>query len=65
MTADAADNTQCPQCDDAVPTHQSDAAKGCEHCGSWEAQELGGQWLCADCIALAGCSCAGSAAGEE
>ena len=36
---------------------KEDAA--CERCGSFDAQEFAGTILCADCIALAGCSCAG------
>ena len=31
----------------------------CERCGSFDAMEFTGQFLCADCIALAGCGCAG------
>jgi hypothetical protein len=31
----------------------------CERCGSFEALEIGGHTLCADCIGLAGCGCAG------
>ena len=31
----------------------------CVRCGSFEALEIGGQQLCADCVALAGCGCAG------
>ena len=35
----------------------------CERCGGFDALEIAGQFLCADCVALAGCSCAGD--GEE
>ena len=31
----------------------------CERCGSFEALEFAGQFLCAECIAMAGCGCAG------
>lgn len=35
----------------------NDAA--CERCGSFDTMEIAGQILCPDCIALAGCGCAG------
>jgi hypothetical protein len=31
----------------------------CERCGSFDVLELAGKFLCADCVALAGCGCAG------
>lgn len=31
----------------------------CERCGSFETLEIGGEFLCGDCIATAGCGCAG------
>jgi hypothetical protein len=31
----------------------------CERCGSFEAMEIAGKFLCTDCVALAGCGCAG------
>jgi len=31
----------------------------CKHCGSPDTTEIADQFLCADCIALAGCGCAG------
>jgi hypothetical protein len=34
-------------------------AAACERCGSFEALEIGGEFLCGDCIATAGCGCAG------
>jgi hypothetical protein len=37
----------------------------CERCGSFDATEIAGEILCADCIALAGCSCAGQGGGED
>jgi hypothetical protein len=39
------------------PAKTKDAA--CERCGSFDAMEFAGQILCADCIQLAGCGCAG------
>jgi len=38
---------------------QQDQNAQCERCGSFDASEIGGQLLCADCVALAGCGCAG------
>lgn len=37
----------------------------CERCGSFEALEIAGQFLCADCVAVAGCGCAGHGDDEE
>jgi hypothetical protein len=37
----------------------------CERCGSFEALEIAGQFLCADCVALAGCGCAGHGHEED
>jgi protein-arginine kinase activator protein McsA len=34
----------------------------CERCGSFEVFEIAGKFLCADCVALAGCGCAGHGA---
>lgn len=31
----------------------------CEECGGFDAREIAGRQLCDDCIALAGCGCAG------
>jgi hypothetical protein len=31
----------------------------CEECGNFGAQEIGDRKLCADCVTLAGSSCAG------
>jgi hypothetical protein len=36
-----------------------DADAACERCGSFDALEFAGKYLCADCIQLAGCGCAG------
>jgi len=33
--------------------------KACERCGSFDAREFAGMILCVDCVALAGCGCAG------
>jgi hypothetical protein len=35
----------------------------CERCGSFEAMEIAGKILCTDCVALAGCGCAGDGDG--
>jgi hypothetical protein len=37
----------------------------CERCGSFEVLEIAGQFLCADCVAVAGCGCAGHGGDEE
>ena len=34
-------------------------SSGCERCGSFEVLEIAGKFLCTDCVALAGCGCAG------
>ena len=34
-------------------------ADQCERCGSFDVLEIAGQFLCADCVAVAGCGCAG------
>jgi hypothetical protein len=47
--------------DSPQPRNQTEAQ--CERCGSFDALELAGQFLCADCVAVAGCGCAGH--GEE
>jgi len=50
--------------DSSNPAKTTAAAKDaqCERCGSFDASEIGGQLLCADCVALAGCGCAGHGA---
>jgi len=37
----------------------------CERCSSFDALEIAGKLLCADCVALAGCGCAGQGHGDE
>lgn len=37
----------------------------CERCGSFEVLEIAGQFLCADCVSLVGCGCAGHGDEEE
>jgi hypothetical protein len=44
-------------------SHSPDSA--CERCGSFEVMEIAGKFLCADCVALAGCGCAGHGGGED
>jgi hypothetical protein len=41
---------------DSNPANETAA---CERCGSFEVIEIAGQFLCSDCVALAGCGCAG------
>jgi hypothetical protein len=43
----------------AQPENESAKDAGCEGCGSFEVMVFAGKLLCADCIALAGCGCAG------
>jgi hypothetical protein len=37
----------------------------CEGCGSFDAMEIAGKILCRDCVALAGCGCAGDGGAES
>jgi hypothetical protein len=37
----------------------------CEWCGSFEVLEIAGQNLCPECIATAGCGCAGHGGSED
>lgn len=37
----------------------------CERCGSFEVFEIAGQFLCDDCVATAGCGCAGHGESDE
>jgi hypothetical protein len=62
MMADTAEKTSEPD-----PLHASinDATGSCELCDSWETQEMAGRWLCATCIAVAGCGCAGSTVDDD
>jgi hypothetical protein len=46
------------------PASQTQDA-ACERCGSFEAMEFAGKILCADCIQLAGCGCAGHGSDDE
>jgi len=39
--------------------------KACERCGSFEVLEISGLTLCADCVALVSCGCAGHGGGQE
>lgn len=36
----------------------------CERCGSFDVREIGGQFLCGECVATAGCGCAGHGKAE-
>jgi nitrate/TMAO reductase-like tetraheme cytochrome c subunit len=49
--------------DSQSPHQNQDAA--CERCGSFDAMEFADQMLCADCIQLAGCGCAGHGSDED
>ena len=45
---------------EAKPAKPGSEADACECCGSFDGVlEMGGQRLCADCVALADCGCAG------
>jgi hypothetical protein len=37
----------------------------CERCGSFDVLEIAGKFLCPDCVALAGCGCAGHGDAEN
>jgi|GEM_PF-3872810 len=37
----------------------------CERCGSFDVLEIAGQFLCGDCVATAGCGCAGHGGSDE
>jgi hypothetical protein len=43
----------------AAPEDGRTPEAACERCGSFDMMEIAGQTLCMDCIALAGCGCAG------
>ena len=45
------------------PSNSTEDA-ACERCGRFDALEFTGKFLCADCIALAGCGCAGHDGGN-
>lgn len=51
--------------EEAQPPHSTDqpsndsTAATCERCGNFDVLEIAGQFLCADCVAVAGCGCAG------
>jgi len=44
---------------------RADESAACERCGSFEVLEMAGKFLCAECIAQAGCGCAGHGNHEE
>ena len=48
----------------AEPSNKTNEA-ACERCGSFDTLEIAGQFLCTDCVALAGCGCAGHGSDEE
>jgi hypothetical protein len=47
------------------PATQIDEKTACERCGSFDVLEIAGQFLCADCVAVAGCGCAGHGGDTE
>jgi hypothetical protein len=47
------------------PETKSPEEAACERCGSFEAMEFAGKILCADCIQLAACACAGHGSDEN
>jgi hypothetical protein len=51
------EETQPPH--SAHPPGNDSTAAACERCGSFDVLEIAGQFLCADCVAVAGCGCAG------
>jgi hypothetical protein len=50
---------------ESKPAKIVDETGACESCGGFEVMEIAGKYLCADCVALAGCGCAGDGAGED
>jgi hypothetical protein len=50
---------------ESQPASTVNEAAGCERCGSFDVLEIAGQFLCADCVAVAGCGCAGHGGEEE
>ena len=47
------------------PQPPTGKAAACERCGSFDVLEFAGKLLCADCIALASCGCAGHGGGDD
>jgi len=47
------------------PVNSTNEDKACERCGSFEVLEISGLTLCTDCVALAGCGCAGHGGSQE
>jgi hypothetical protein len=50
---------------ESKPTNPLNADAACDECGNFGALEIGDRKLCLECVALAGSSCAGSAADES
>jgi len=50
---------------ESKPTNFFSEDTACERCGRFEVLEIAGKFLCADCVALAGCGCAGHGADEN
>jgi len=47
------------------PESKATEPGACERCGSFNVLEIAGKFLCADCVAQAGCGCAGHGGGSE
>jgi hypothetical protein len=41
------------------PENQASTDTACERCGRFDVLEIAGKFLCAECVALASCGCAG------
>jgi len=50
---------------ESKPANPATGDAACERCGSFDVLEIAGKLLCADCVALAGCGCAGHGGGEN
>jgi hypothetical protein len=49
---------------ETTPANSAEDAQ-CERCGSFDVLEIAGKFLCADCVAQAGCGCAGHGNRDE
>ena len=50
---------------ESKPASPVNADAACERCGQFDTVEIGGSVLCPDCVALAGCGCAGHGGDED
>ena len=44
---------------EAKPANLGEENAVCARCGGFDVLEIAGQFLCADCVTLAGCGCSG------